>query len=399
MLKLSARYELEPTNPEICNNVGVFLRRLGREEQALPWFDRAIEIRPNFIAARNNKSFALSQLHRFTDAIAIYDEVEAIDPSRAEADFNKSLVYLLTGNFELGWVGREARKNVPNPQITRFEFPQPRWLGKERIDGKTILLHTDEGLGDAIQFLRYAPMVAALGARVVVVVPDALCPLLSGLEGVSECIPLSETALPAFDLYCPLTSLPLAFGTRLRHYSIHDTVPVCSRRELAGLGGTAWGSRRVAGWPCLVRKSEASERLQSIHSLEHAGPHSGCRCQIFEFAKGSKARRQGVPPRPTRDCRPQRGAHRFCRDRRAHFMPGPGHYGRHQCCTSCGSAGLPDLILLPHTPDWRWLLDRDDSPWYPSARLFRQDETRDYTSVVARVRHELVKLVAGKKLL
>ena len=390
---------LEPGNAEICNSVGVFLRRLGREEQALPWFDRALEIQPNFLAARSNKSFALSQMHRFTDAIAVYDEVEAADPGKAEADLYASLVHLLTGNFELGWAGREARTKVSNPQIIRLEFSQPRWLGKERIDGKTILLHTDEGLGDAIQFLRYAPMVAALGARVVVVVPDALCPLLSGLEGVSECIPLSETALPAFDLYCPLTSLPLAFGTRL------DTIPsmtpyLSARAESLPAWEARLGARdglRVG----LVWSGNPKHRNDYNRSipLSMLAPILDVGARFLSLQK---------------DPRPDDKAFLLARPEIVDHTAQLTDFAETAALISCldlvitvdtsvahlaGALGCPTWILLPHTPDWRWLLDRDDSPWYPSARLFRQDETRDYTSVVARVRHELVKLVAAKRMI
>src|ERR1700722_7268401 len=377
----------------------VFLRRLGREEQALPWFDRALEIRPNVLAARSNKSFALSQLHRFTDAIAVYDEVEAADPGKAEADLYASLVHLLTGNFELGWAGREARTKLSNPQIIRLEFSQPRWLGKERIDGKTILLHTDEGLGDAIQFLRYAPMVAALGARVVVVVPDAVCPLLSRLEGVSQCIPLSETALPAFDLYCPLTSLPLAFGTRLD--TIPSTTPYLSARAESL---PAWEARlgahdglRVG----LVWSGNPKHRNDYNRSmpLSMLAPILDVGARFLSLQK---------------DPRPDDKAFLLARPEIIDHTAELTGFAETAALISCldlvitvdtsvahlaGALGCPTWILLPHTPDWRWLLDRDDSPWYPSARLFRQDETRDYTSVVARVRHELVKLVAAKKVI
>jgi hypothetical protein len=280
-----------------------------------------------------------------------------------------------------------------------LEFSQPRWLGKERIDGKTILLHTDEGLGDAIQFLRYAPMVAALGARVVVVVPDALCPLLSGLEGVSECIPLSETALPAFDLYCPLTSLPLAFGTRL------DTIPsmtpyLSARAESLPAWEARLGARdglRVG----LVWSGNPKHRNDYNRSipLSMLAPILDVGARFLSLQK---------------DPRPDDKAFLLARPEIVDHTAELTDFAETAALISCldlvitvdtsvahlaGALGCPTWILLPHTPDWRWLLDRDDSPWYPSARLFRQDETRDYTSVVARVRHELVKLVAAKRMI
>jgi tetratricopeptide (TPR) repeat protein len=397
LTEIKRAHELEPGNADICNSVGVFLRRLGREEQALAWFDRALEIRPNSIAARSNKSFALSQLHRFADAIAVYDEVEATDPGKAEADLYASLLHLLTGNFELGWAGRESRTKVSSPQIVRLEFSQPRWLGEERIDGKTILLHTDEGLGDAIQFLRYVPMVAALGARVVVVVPDALCPLLSGLKGVSQCIPLSAGKLPAFDMYCELSSLPLAFGTRLD--TIPSTTPYLSARaESSSIWEARLGARdrlRVG----LVWSGNPEHRNDYNRSmpLSMLAPILDVGARFLSLQK---------------DPRPDDKAFLLARPEIVDYTAQLTDFAETAALISCldlvitvdtsvahlaGALGCPTWILLPYTPDWRWLLDRDDSPWYPSVRLFRQDETRDYTGVVTRVREKLVAMISARK--
>jgi tetratricopeptide (TPR) repeat protein len=188
-------HALDPAQPDICNNTAVFLRRLGQVEEALPWFNKALQLRPDYPSAFTNKAAALGDLHRFTEVFATYDELRVLHPDHAEAEWGRALLHLLTGNFEAGWAGREVRWKLPDLPIARFNFPQPMWLGKEPIDGKTILVHVDEGLGDTIQFARYVPMVAALGARVILVVADALCPLLSKLPGVSQCLPLS-TATP-----------------------------------------------------------------------------------------------------------------------------------------------------------------------------------------------------------
>ena len=199
--------------------MGVFLRKLGRPEEALTWFDKALRLRPDFTAAHGNKAYTLGRLHRFDEALAIYAAVKAANPGNTETDWNAALLQLLTGNFEAGWAGREARWNVPGLPIAKYSFAQPMWLGKEPVNGKTILIHQDEGLGDAIQFARYVPMVAALGARVILLVADSLVPLLSRLPGVAECIPRSADRHLAFDTYCGIGSLPLAFGTRL------ETIP------------------------------------------------------------------------------------------------------------------------------------------------------------------------------
>ena len=143
---------------------------LGRDEDALQWFDRAAALRSDFIDALTNKAASLQQLHRFEEAAATYRQAKAIDPGDAETDWNLSLLQLLTGNFEEGWAGREARWNARRAE-TSLTFPGPKWRGEEDVAGKTILIYMDEGLGDAIQFARYVPEVAARGAHVLIVEP------------------------------------------------------------------------------------------------------------------------------------------------------------------------------------------------------------------------------------
>jgi tetratricopeptide (TPR) repeat protein len=388
-------HALDPASADICNNLGVFLRRLGREEEALPWFDRARERRPNFLAAFVNKAFALTQIHRFAEAFAVYEEMKVVDPGNAEAEYDMSLLHLLTGNFEAGWAGLEARSKVPSLSIARFEFPQPRWLGKEPIGGKTILLHADEGLGDSIQFVRYVPMVAALGARVILVVENAMYPLLSGLTGVSQCLPKSAGSLPAFDLYCPMTSLPLAFGTRLQ------TIPSAT--------------------PYLPAPAES--RLQTWEG--RLGSHDRLRVGLVWSGnpKHSNDRNRSIPLRALagildvgatfvslqKDPRPDDKAILLERSEIIDLTADLTDFAETAALASCldlvitvdtsvahlaGALGRPTWILLPYTPDYRWLLDRDDSPWYPTVRLFRQDATRDYAGVIDRVRSALLAMIS-----
>ncbi len=390
-------HELDPANAEICNHAGACLRRLGREQEALVWFDLAVSLRPDFLVAYRNKAFALTHIHRFAEAFSVYDTIKAIDSADAKADFDASLVHLLTGNFEAGWAGREARSKVPGLQIAHFEFSQPRWLGKELIQGKTILIHTDEGLGDSIQFARYLPMVAALGARVILVVEDAVFPLMSGLSGISQCLPKSSSTLPTFDVYCPMCSLPLAFATRL------ETIP--------------------AATPYLPLP--APSRLQAYEN--RLGPHDALRVGLVWSGnpKHGNDYNRSIPLRmlaPLLDTgatfvslqKEPRPDEKTILERSGvvdltHYL---NDFAETAALASsldlvitvdtsvahlAGALGRPTWVLLPYTPDWRWLLDRDDSPWYPTVRLFRQDETRDYGSVVARVRSELVAMIAGWK--
>ena len=390
-------HAIDPTNANLCSNMGVFLRRLGREEEALPWFDKALELKPGAPAVIGNKAFALTNIHRFKEAFAVYRELKAADPGNADADYNMSLLHLLTGNSEVGWPGREARRKVSghvDPSI--LTFPQPMWLGKEPVAGKTLLINADEGLGDSIQFARYVPMLAARGARVILVVQDALLPLLSGLSGVAQCIPRSAAMPTGFDFYCPICSLPAAFDTRL------ETIPSAT--------------------PYLPAPGEA--RLQAWEN--HLGPHDRPRIGLVWSGnpKHTNDQNRSIPLQLLarildvdatfvslqKDPRPSDKAILL---ERTEIVDPASHltdFAETAALISCldllitvdtsvahlaGALGRPTWILLPYTPDYRWLLDRDDSPWYPTARLFRQTETRDYGEVLDRVRRELAALISA----
>src|SRR3984885_11319284 len=204
---------LAPGDADTLNNIGTSLQSLGRAEEALVWFDSALERLPDSIEILNNKASVLGQLQRFDEALALLDHIRACHPANAMTDWHLALLKMLLGDFEAGWAGREARWTIPDP-APYPKFSQPMWLREGSIQGKTILIHVDEGLGDSIQFVRYAPMVAGRGARVILVVERPLVPLLSGLSGVSQCLAFGEP-LPAFDMHCPIGTLPMVFGTRL----------------------------------------------------------------------------------------------------------------------------------------------------------------------------------------
>jgi tetratricopeptide (TPR) repeat protein len=385
-------HRLDPRHADLCNNVGDAYQLLGRFEEALAWFDRALERKPSSILALENKASLLRQMHRFDAIPAIYDRIRAIEPNRAKVEFDLANLNLLLGNFAAGWRQREARWRVPDLPIHFPAGSEPVWLGEQSIEGKTILIYSDEGLGDAIQFARYVPHLAARGARVVLVVQDALQSLLSTLSGLVQCLPRSA-ALPLSDFRCPLMSLPLAFGTTLD--TIPPPVPLSAPAE------------RISAW---------DERL-GVH--ERFGPHD--RLRVGLTWSGSLAHpndiSRSIPlelltglleldatfislqkdPRPAdREVLERSGivdltaqltdftetaALVSCLDllitvdtSMAHLAP---------------TLGCPTWIMLPHAPDYRWLLNRDDSPWYPAVRLFRQDASRERVGVIERVRAEL----------
>ena len=395
-VETSDAHALDPDNPDICNSIGVLLRRSGRPEEALVWFDRALGLRPDFFAATNKKVSALVDLGRIDEALAISLKVMAADRNNAEAEFNVGFLQLLRGNFEVGWVRREARWRLPAGQApVNYNFPQPLWLGKEPIAGKTILVHQDEGQGDTIQFVRYVPMLAALGARVVLLVGDALVPLLSGVEGVSQCVPKSADAYLSFDLYCPITTLPLAFGTRMD--TIPSRTPYLTPPDVDRV--LAWEQRLPAHarmrvglvWSGNPGQSNDQNRSTTLRTLL---PLLDLDATFVSLQKD---------PRPEdRALLAETGIV----DVTAHltdFAETAALMSRLDLlisvCTStahlAGALARPTWIMLCAAPDYRWLLHRDDSPWYPTARLFRQTRLGDYTSVVACMRTELAQRIAA----
>jgi tetratricopeptide (TPR) repeat protein len=389
LAEVRGAYQLDPENADTCNNIGLALWRLGRNEEALGWFDKAIEARPNFAAAFGNKIIALFHLHRFEAVFAHYDRMKALGLNHTLTDWNVSLVHLLTGNFEAGWPGHQARLNLPSASYPKI--PRPMWLGRENIEGKTILIAADEGLGDTIQFVRYVPMLAERGARVLLVVQDPLHGLLSGMNGVSQCAPVSAVStLSAFDFHCPTSSLPLAFGTRL------DTIPAAIPYLPSPAAGRvqAWEDRLGArtglrvglvwsGRPSHMNDHNRSIPLQTFSRLLDVDATFVSLQKDLRPNDAALLRERGDIIDLTADLTDftETAALVSCLDLIVSVDTSVAHLA--------GALGRPTWILLPYTPDYRWLLDRSDSPWYPSVRLFRQTESREFGTVLDRVRDEL----------
>jgi tetratricopeptide (TPR) repeat protein len=391
-------HALNPANPDICNNIGASLQGLRRDEDAIPWFDKAIALRSNFATALMNKACSLSQMRQIEQAAALYHRVKTFDPENGDAEWNLSFLHLVAGNFEAGWTEREVRWKTQMRPAHYPNFSQPRWLGEVDIDGKTILIHADEGFGDTLQFARYLPMLAARGARVVFVVEEALYTLLAGLPGVAECVTVGTQPLPAFDLHCAIGSLPMAFGTRL------DTIPPLTSCL------PAVREERVRAWNRRLQEHEATGRKLRVGLVWFGNPsHKNDHYRSIPLPMFSRLLDAGASfvslqknPRPedqalleqagvidpTSDLTDfaETAALVSCLDLVITVDTSAAHLA--------GALGRPTWILLPYFPDYRWLLDRDDSPWYPTARLFRQAETRDWGEVIERVRSELDRRIA-----
>jgi tetratricopeptide (TPR) repeat protein len=386
---------LRPDYAEAHANRSPALRNLGRIEEAVAAADRALSLDPGQISALNKRGNALLSLGRIAEALDCYDRALAANRDLPESHFNCAAGCLLAGDFERGWKEYEWRWQIEGFEKGKPRLQIPRWLGEEDIAGRTILLHAEQGHGDTIQFCRYVPLVAAKGATVVLAVPPLLKLLLSSLAGASHIADGSNGA-PAADIQCALLSLPLALGTRLE--TIPSAVPYLQppashlRRWQEKLGpkrgfriGIAWSGNSLHKSD--RRRSLALEQLEPIVAL---GRPLYCLQRELRaddlpaFARFSTVEYFGEALRDFADT----AALIAQLDLVIAVDTAVAHLA--------GAMGKQVWVLLPHAPDWRWMLGRDDSPWYPTMRLFRQPRPDDWSPVIDRVRGALM-AVAGDR--
>jgi Tfp pilus assembly protein PilF len=375
---------LRPQFYEAHNNLGAVLLKAGDPVPAHASFERAVALKSGEAEAHHNLASALTELGRYDEALASCRRATAADPAHAQANFTEAILLLAQGKLREGFEKYEWRWKL-GTQVPR-NFPVPLWNGED-LAGRTILLHGEQGFGDTIQGLRYVPLVAARGARVVLEVPAPLTQLAARLPGVAELVASGQT-LPRFDLCCPLLSLPRAFATTLD--TIPADVPYLSaepdaverwREHLQGAGlkvGIAW-----AGSPLHrsdARRSIDVEKLEPLLRLKGA---RWCSLQVGERA-ADLAR---LAPGLVTDLAP----------RLSDFAETAAAIANLDLVVTvdtavahlAGALGRPAWVMLRAMPDWRWLIDRDDSPWYPTLRLFRQRRRGDWNEVVRRVRTAL----------
>ncbi|MBB3264398.1 tetratricopeptide (TPR) repeat protein [Azospirillum sp. OGB3] len=355
---------------------------------------RALALQPDHRNALSGLANRLRDQREIAASLRLHDRAVRLEPASAEARWNRSLARLLAGDLPGGWEDYEARWGVADFPTKPRGLPQPLWCGED-IAGRTILLHEEQGRGDAIQFVRYAPLVAARGARVLLEVGADLVPLFRGLPGVERVVARGEP-LPAFDWQCPLLSLPRAFATRLE--TIPATVPYLTadparaaawRERLAGGGlavGLVW-----AGNPQFAGDRKRSPGLAALIPLL-AVP--GCRFFGLQLGPGHDDLAGRAMPSAFTDLAPEirdfadTAAIMASLDLVVSSCTAPAHLA--------GALGVPLWVLLSHAPDWRWLLDRADSPWYPTARLFRQPRPGDWAAVAAEAAAALAERTAAR---
>lgn len=376
---------LDPGLALAHNNRGAALGHLGRIAEGLESLGRAIALKPDMIQASTNRGNFLNDLGRHEEALASFDQALARDPNFADAHFGKSQSLLALGRFAQAWPHYEWRKR----RLAESAFHakgRPQWSGHEDISGKTLFIEAEQGLGDTIQFCRYAPLAADRGARVVLTAQAVLADLLRSLDSRLEILAVPE--LPGgFEYHIPLLSLPGAFGTRL------ETIPAATPYlracpERAAAMRTRTGGTGFKIGVCWQGSYIASTRSFPLDVL--AGIARLPQVRLFSLQKGAGSEQLDALPQGMR-------VERLGADFPEDFADTAAAMDAMDLVISCdtsvahlaGALGRPVWVALRHAAEWRWLTERSDSPWYPGMRLFRQSAPGDWPSVFRAMEMEL----------
>lgn len=383
---------IQPAFIQALLNKAIAYAAINNGPLAIQEFNSVLKLNPDNHEAFYNRAMVETSLGDFEAALNSYNRVLELDPNYVEAHWNKALLLLLLGNLQEGlplyewrWKRKKALQTTPPRQ-----FPHPRWTGTSDIASKKIFIHTEQGIGDTIQFCRYVPLLAALGAHVIFECQEPLVELVRSINGIGEIFISGNKPLPDFDYYCPLMSLPLVFNTTI------ETVPAATRYLSSSIDKLQlWNNRlrtktkpRIGlAWRGNPRHDNDESRSLSLSVLmQYLG-------YDFEWVSLQREVHEDDAEILLRDNCPIK------------------HFGGHLRDLSDTAAlcdlmdlvisvdtsvahlsaalGRPTWILLPRIPDWRWLLDRETSPWYPTVKLYRQDSNREWGKALTRVTDDL----------
>ena len=385
---------ISPDHVAAHNNMGVALKNLSRFDEAEACFNAALRSKPDYTAALSNLGFVLMFTGRTSEAERCYREIVRREPRNPEAHLNLAYLLLLTGRLREGWDEYEWRASVAAGRGGEPVATRPRWTGGD-VSARSVLIHAEQGLGDTLQFCRYVPLVARMARRVVLEVQPSLVTLLRGLEGIESVVARGDP-LPAFDYQCPLLSLPRIMGTET------GTIPAPARYlhadpALAETWAKRLGSQRGMriGLTWAGNSKLSTSETDRRRSLDPA--------LLAPLADLPDVHWVSLQKRPAGE-----GGATLPREMRmSDLMEEVSDFADTAAIVAnldliisvdtsvahlAGALGKPIWLLNRFDTDWRWLLGRDDSPWYPSLRQFRQERPGDWTGVVERVREALVSL-------
>ena len=398
----SVAIQIRPDYAQAYSNRGTVLADMGKPQAALQDYQRALQLQPDNVETFSNQGSALFQLGDIDGALASYNQALAIDPQAPNAHWNRALMWLIKGEFALGWSEHEWRWQRETFTSPKRNFTQPLWLGETVISGKTLLLHTEQGMGDSLQFCRYVPFLKPLGAKLILEAERPLVTILNSLDGALTVLEKGQ-ALPAFDYHCPLLSLPLACGTRSPEVVPAD-VPYLfaspSKIEVwhEKLGtktkprvGLVWNGGRHLNQPKLssinARRDISFELIARLNRPD---------IDFYSLQKGEPAESELI----TTHARHWQGDNFHVLTQDIHDFSDTAAFIYHldlviavdtSTAHLTGAMGKPVWLLNRFDSCWRWLLERDDSPWYPTMRLFRQPQAGDWDSVINAITNALEK--------
>ena len=381
---------LKPDDAEAYFVRGTTLHDLKRFDEALESYRKAIEFKPDYAEAYFNRGLTLHEVKRFDEALESYDKALALKPNYDEARFGRALVHLLRGDLERGWPEYEWRKKKSS--LGDRPLRRPLWLGDASVANKRILVHSEQGLGDTIQFCRYLNRLERDGAHVLFAPQPALKELMRTLGGNTQRVDAGDRSLK-FDYHCPLMSLPLAFKTTPG--SIPAQIPYLSAdAERANEWAGKIGDQGFKIGICWQGGTTTVDIGRSFHVREFFPLSQIAGVRLISLHKGEgEAQLSEVPAEmkvETLGDAFDAGPHAFLDA--AAVMEGLDLVVTSDTAIAhlAGALGKPTWVALPHVPDWRWQLDRSDSPWYPTLRLFRQRRIGDWAGVFAEIAAALV---------
>jgi Flp pilus assembly protein TadD len=386
-----------PDLAEGHHNLAITLRRLGRLAEAHASIRRALELRPGNPGSLVSLGLVLAESGRLAEALACYDQALAAEPDNADAHHNRAQAWLQLGDWTRGWPEYEWRWKCS--EFTPRDLSRPPWDGSS-LDGRTILLHAEQGAGDTLQFVRYARQVKRRGGTVLLSAPERLHAILHTADGIDRLLPpIGDAPLPDFDIHCPLLSLPAILATTLAN--VPADVPYLDaeadrvehwRKALEGVAGfrvgIAWqGNRSML--PNDLWRSVPLARFEPLARVDGV--------QLISLQRGEKTDTEGRVPIVLL-------SERFDEDTAA-FLDTAAVMRNLDLVVTCdtaiahlaGALGVPAWVVLPAIPNWRWLLDRDDTPWYPTIRLFRQVHFGRWEEPFERVAGHLTRLAAAAR--
>jgi len=389
LLSLDIAIDIDPHFSQAYLNRGVTMQALNRYEDAIECYDKAILIRPDYAEALTNRGTAQMALNRVQESIASYDQAIQIQADYVDAYWNKSLALLILGNFEEGWKLYESRWGDKSADPQKRNFGQPLWLGEESLVGKSILLHAEQGLGDTLQFCRYAKLFKGISGKVILEVQQPLVALFESFGGIDEVIERGKP-LPTFDYHCPLLSLPYAFKTQLNNIPNQNSPYISTEIGVREQWNKKLGEKKLPRVGLVWRgnmvhkndKNRSMDLSQLLKCLPQNIEYISLQKEINEFE------RQALQDRSVKNL-------------------GESLFDFNDTAAICdlldvvisvdtsvvhlaAAMGKNTWLILPFASDWRWMLHRSDSPWYQSMTIYRQDALRNYQSVLERIKEDLI---------